>query len=120
MMTASRSSGDSPIAASLRVSSLTLRPASIRIRVFEVARNAAFPELPLARTEKRTVTIPSGSVLAGHAARHNDLAEKPPKVTQSVTANYDAIFFLITSTSSCTAPELFFSAALSSSVNLIS
>src|SRR5665213_3710335 len=53
--TASISSGLSPISARRRVNSRTLRPASIRIRVFDVARNAAFPVLPLASTQNLTI-----------------------------------------------------------------
>src|SRR6185437_13816222 len=55
---------DSPIKASRRASSRTLRPASIRIRALDVARNAVLPELPLARTQNRTVTNLPRSVLA--------------------------------------------------------
>src|SRR6185312_5065157 len=57
MRTASRSSGFSPISAKRRVSSFTLSPASIRTRVFDVERNAAFPALPLASTQNLTITI---------------------------------------------------------------
>src|SRR6185437_706776 len=61
---ASMASRDSPINARRRSSSRTLRPASIRIRALDVARNAALPELPLARTQNRTVTNLPRSVLA--------------------------------------------------------
>src|SRR5581483_6457947 len=61
---ASMASSDSPIEARRRARSRTLRPASIRIRAFDVARNAALPELPLASTQNRTVTNLPRSVLA--------------------------------------------------------
>src|SRR3954463_15879823 len=57
MRTASMSSGDSPISARRRVSSFTLNPASIRIRVFDVARKAALLALPLASTQNLTMTF---------------------------------------------------------------
>src|SRR5580658_10157827 len=76
MSTASRSSGFSPISASLRVSSRTLRPASIRMRVFDVARKAEFPALPLASTQNFTMTILPRFVLAGWETRHNGYGGK--------------------------------------------
>src|SRR5271166_2954178 len=71
MSTASRSSGFSPISARRRVNSRTLSPASIRMRVFDVARNAEFPALPLASTQNFTMTILPRSVLSVRETRHN-------------------------------------------------
>src|ERR1039458_3020775 len=58
MRMASRESREWPMEARRLRSSRMLRPASMRIRVFSVASSAAFPELPLARTQNFTIVVP--------------------------------------------------------------
>src|ERR1051326_4065442 len=58
MRTASMRPRLSPIESRRLRSSRTLKPASTRIRVFSVVRIAAFPELPLAKTQNLTIPAP--------------------------------------------------------------
>src|SRR3954447_4209944 len=59
---ASMASRVSPMEASRLRNSRMLRPASTRIRVFSVARNAAFPELPLASTQNFKIGLPPPTI----------------------------------------------------------
>jgi hypothetical protein len=66
MRIASIASSVSPMAASLRIVSRRLRPASIRMRVWPAARNVVLPELLLARTQALRIRSSRASNLFYH------------------------------------------------------
>src|ERR1035441_2307186 len=87
---ASRLHRSSPMEASRRPSSLMLSPASIRMRVFSVASRAAFPELPLARTQNLTVAASlatpeyTESPLDAETQRRGEFKEKKARIDASL------------------------------------
>ena len=92
-----------------------------RLRSGEERRVTRTAAREYAKPDQKTILL--RFVLAGNSGRmKTDIAERPPMLplTSFIRPGLLHIFDLMTSTSSFTAPELLWSAAVSSSVSLIS